>query len=92
MASSEGQIVAGWKITTTTIYCRGVGEMVTHVVYRDWSAKCSGQRRYGAGSSEKRGGLLKGAQKKGAKGVECEGPNCPEVKAFVDQLMTEENE
>ncbi|MCJ7791782.1 MAG: hypothetical protein MUP49_05195 [Dehalococcoidia bacterium] len=35
-----------WQVTATTIYCDAVDDDVTILVYKDWSTKCTGYKKY----------------------------------------------
>jgi hypothetical protein len=38
----------GWRLTVTTmlLYCDAVDDDVTIMVYKDWSTKCTGYKKY----------------------------------------------
>ncbi len=69
-----------WQLTATTVYCESVGDEATLLVYKDGSAKCIAYKRYCANS----GGL--------ARGLKCEGPECPRLVQYRDELLKEGTE
>ena len=78
-----------WKITATTIYCEAVDDEVTVMVYKDWSARCTGYRKYGRPD----GGTAKLLAKKGQRlkrQLSCEGPECHRVNQYREKLFAEE--
>lgn len=78
-----------WQTTATTIYCDAVDDEVTLLVYKDWSAKCTGYRKYGTQSKDavnllkKKGGRLR-------RRLECSGPECHHVTQYKEKLFAEE--
>ena len=81
--------MVNWQLTATTIYCDGVDEEVTLLVYKDWSTKCTGYRKYGEPSKEMLN-LLKKKSKQSKRQLECMGPECPRVIQYKEKLFTEE--
>ena len=82
--------MVNWKVTATTVYCNAVDTNVAIMVYKDWSTKCAGYGKYGKGLSKDRARTLKRKGQKPDRILKCEGPECPCVKAFRDQLLDEE--
>jgi hypothetical protein len=78
-----------WQITATTIYCDAVDEEVTLMVYKDWSTKCTGYRKYGAPSKEMLN-LLKEKSKQLKRQLGCMGLECPRITQYKEKLSTEE--
>jgi hypothetical protein len=79
---------AGWQITATTIRCDMVDDLITIMVYKDWSAKCVWYARY-------KGAALDNHRKKFSRGVKakiagCQGPDCKYVLDYRDKLIAEE--
>jgi hypothetical protein len=76
-----------WQITATTIHCEAVDDEVTLLVYKDWSVKCTGYGKYGAGKSttarQRKNGQLKREPK-------CVGPECPQAISYKENLLSEE--
>jgi len=35
-----------WRVTATTIYCHAVDDEVAILVYKDWSTKYTGYKKY----------------------------------------------
>ena len=79
----------GWKVIATTIYCDLVDADVPVMVFKDWSTKCVGYKKYCEGMTED---FAKTPKKKGEKlnrGPRCEGPECPRVMAYRNKLFAE---
>jgi len=81
--------MVNWQVTATTIYCNSVDEEVTLLVYKDWSIKCTGYKKYGEPSKEILN-LLKKRGKKSKRRLECAGPECPRVTQYKEKLFAEE--
>ena len=79
-----------WQITATTIYCDAVDEEVTLLVYKDWSTKCTGYKKYGEPSKEMLD-LLKKKSKQSKRQLECTGLECPQITQYKEKLLTEES-
>ncbi len=82
--------MVSWQVTATTIYCDAVDDEVTIVVSPDWSAKCTGYRKYGDPGKETTN-LVRKKSKQLKQRLECEGPECPRVTQYKDKLFAEEN-
>ena len=80
-----------WQVTATTIYCDAVDDEVTLLVYKDWSVKCTGYRKYSAPSKEILN-LLKRKSEQLKRRLECEGPECCQVIQYKEKLFTEETD
>ncbi len=78
-----------WQITATTIYCDAVDEEVTLMVYKDWSIKCTGYRKYGEPGKEMLN-LLKKKSEQLKRQLGCTGLECPRVTQYKEKLSTEE--
>ena len=83
--------MVNWQIVATTIFCDAVGNEVTLLVDKDWSAKCTGYRKYSKPSKEILN-LLKGRSKQLKQRLECTGPVCYRVVQYKEKLFTEEAE
>jgi len=81
--------LANWQVTATTIYCDAVDDEVTIMVYRDWSAKCTGSDKYSASSREAMKALRK-KSKQLKRPLGCTGPGCDRVNKYEEMLSTEE--
>ena len=79
-----------WQVTATTIYCDGVDDEVTILVYKDWSVKCTGFKKYvesGAGAAK-----LLNKSKRLKRRLNCIGPECNRVLQYKENLLSEEGE
>jgi len=81
--------MVNWQVTATTIYCDAVDEEVTLLVYKDWSIKCTGHRKYGKPSKEILN-LPKKKSKQLKRQLECTGPECSRVTQYKEKLFAEE--
>ena len=81
--------MVNWQLTATTIYCDAVDDEVTLLVYKDWSVKCTGYRKYGESSKESLS-LLKRKSEQLKRRLECEGPECCRVIQYKEKLLAEE--
>ena len=79
-----------WQVTAATIFCDAVDDEVTILVYKDWSAKCTGYDKY----TKSREYLRELAKKSRLLGwaLNCEGTECSRVAEYKGKLMAEENE
>ena len=78
-----------WKVTATTIYCDAVDDEVTLLVYRDFSTKCTGYKKYSRLTKEI-SNLLRKKSKRLERQLECEGSECRRVIQYKEKLATEE--
>jgi len=81
--------MVNWQITATTIHCDAIDEEVTLLVYKDWSTKCTGYKKYGQPSKEMLD-LLKKKSKRSKRQLECTGLECPRITQYKEKLLSEE--
>jgi len=77
-----------WQVTATTIYCDAVDDEVTIMVDKDWSAKCTGVRKYTESREEQLNMVKKSLQLRRA--LECEGMQCIRILEYKQKLRDEE--
>ena len=77
-----------WQVTATTIYCEAVDDEVTILVYKDWSAKCTGYEKYSGDTSDAIELVKKGRRLK--RQLKCEGPECGRLIQYREKLQAEE--
>jgi hypothetical protein len=80
---------ASWQLTATTIKCDIVDDEATIIIYKDWSAKCTGYSRYA--SSSKASGLNKKKSLSPGRRLKCLGTQCPKVIEYREKLLSEES-
>lgn len=80
--------MANWQVTATTIYCDAVDDEVTLLVYKDWTVKCTGYRKYGDSSKDAIKLLKKSKHLR--QQMECAGPECYRVIQYKEKLVAEE--
>ena len=81
--------MASWKVTATTIYCDAVDHEVTVLVYKDYSTKCTGYRKYLKPTKEIDSLLKKKGRQLGRR-LACEGLECHRVIQYKEKLLAEE--
>lgn len=79
-----------WQVTATTIYCDAVDDDVTILVYKDWSTKCTGYKKYIESPTKEVLKGLKKRSKKSDRNLACEGPEDHRVTDYRDKLKAEE--
>ncbi len=79
-----------WQVTATTIYCDAVDDDVTVMVYKDWSAKCTGYKKYVESPDKETTKMLKKKAKRLGRYLGCEGPLDHRVTEYRDKLATED--
>ena len=84
--------IPNWQVTATTIFCDAVDDDVTIMVYKDWSTKCTGYRKYVEKPTKDVLRDLHGRSKKSGRKLACEGPEDHRVTNYRDQLKKEEEE
>jgi hypothetical protein len=77
-----------WQVTATTIHCDAVDDEVTIMVNKDWSAKCTGVRKYTESREEQVNLVRKGLQLR--RTLECEGVGCTHIIEYQQKLRDEE--
>ena len=82
--------VPDWQVTATSIYCDAVDDDVTIMVYKDWSTKCTGDKKYGENIKREVAKELKRRGKRLRRKLKCEGPECSRVIEYKDKLFAEE--
>lgn len=81
-----------WQVTAITIYCDAVDDDVTIMVYKDWSAKCTGYIKYKENTTGETAKILNKKSKKLGRHLECEGPLDHRVTDYRDKLMAEDKD
>jgi hypothetical protein len=80
---------AAWQVTAKTIYCDAVDDEVTIMVYKDFSVRCTGFKKYSQPNDitlrilKKKTRLLK-------KPLKCEGEQCLRVTSYKEKILAEE--
>ncbi|MFC1870036.1 hypothetical protein ACFLYE_02060 [Chloroflexota bacterium] len=83
-------VTPDWQVTAKTIYCDKVDDDVTIMVYKDWSTKCTGYKKYVEGVTKETLRALKERARKLERELKCEGPLSSLVIEYRDSLMAEE--
>ena len=65
------QLVTDWQVTATMIYCDAVDEDVTIMVYKDWSTKCTGYKKYVESPNKETAKMLKRKAKRLGRNLGC---------------------
>jgi hypothetical protein len=79
----------GWQVTAKTIYCDAVDDEVTMLVYKDFSAHCTGYKKYNQPNDITRG-LIKKKTRQLKRLLKCEGEQCPRVVSYKEKIQAEE--
>ncbi len=82
--------MVNWQITATTIYCDAVDDDVTIIVYKDWSIRCTGCRKYGEGLSKETAKMLKRKAKRLGRNLRCDGPLDCKATDYRDSLIVQD--
>jgi len=77
--------VTDWQVTATTIYCDAVDDDVTILVYKDWSTKCTGYKKYVESLDKERAKMLHKKAKRLGRNLKCEGPQDYRVTSYRDR-------
>jgi len=77
-----------WQVTAKTIRCDAVDDEVTIVVYKDWSARCTGFHKYTESREERLNLVRKSLRMR--RELECEGSLCTRVIEYKQKLQNEE--
>jgi hypothetical protein len=86
----ENSRVGDWQITATTIYCDAVDDDVTIIVYKDWSTKCTGYKKYVEELNQETAKMLKQKARRLGRSLKCEGPQDHRVTDYRDKLAAED--
>ena len=81
--------MVNWQVTAATIHCDAVDDEVTILVYKDWSVKCTGYRKYGE-SNREAAKLLREKSRQIQQRLTCEGPECYRAIQYKEKLLSEE--
>jgi len=82
--------VVNWQITATTIYCDAVDDDATIIVYKDWSIRCTGCRKYGESLSKETAKMLKRKAKRLGRNLRCDGPLDCRATDYRDTLIAQD--
>jgi hypothetical protein len=82
--------VPDWQVTATSIYCDAVDDDVTLLVYKDWSTRCTGYKRYVENIRKEVAKELKKRGKGLGRELKCEGLGCSRLVGYKDRLFAEE--
>ena len=83
--------MVNWQVTATTIYCDAVDDEVTVLVYKDFSTKCTGYRKY-YGPTKEISNRLRRKSKQLKRQLGCEGIQCHRLIQYREKLLAEEAE
>ena len=79
-----------WQVTATTIYCDAVGDDVTILVYKDWSTKCTGYKKYVESLNKETAKVLKRKAKRLGRNLRCEGLLDHRATDYKDKLVAQD--
>ncbi len=81
--------MVNWQVTATTVYCDAVDDDVTIIVYKDWSIRCTGCRKYVESLSKKTAKMLKRKAKRLGRNLRCDGPRDCRATEYRDTLIAQ---
>lgn len=82
--------MADWQVTATTVYCDAVDDDVTIMVYRDWSTRCTGYKKYVESLDKETAKILERKAKRLGRKLGCEGPLDHRVTGYREILAAQE--
>jgi hypothetical protein len=82
--------VTGWLVTAKTIYCDAVDDDVSIMIYKDWSTRCTGYKKYAESLDKEAAKTLKRKAKQLGRNLRCEGPLDHRVTDYRDRLIEED--
>jgi hypothetical protein len=82
--------VTDWQVTATTIYCDAVDDDVTIMVYKDWSTRCTGYKKYVEELNKETVKLLRKKARRLGRNLRCEGPLDHRVTDYRDRLVAQD--
>ena len=79
-----------WQTTAKTIYCDAVDDEVTILVSKDYSVRCTGNKKY-TELSDVTLNIIKAKSSKLKHPVKCEGLQCHRVIEYKERIVTEDS-
>ena len=79
-----------WQVKATTISCDAVDDDVTIIVYRDWSTRCTGYKKYVESLNEETAKMLKRRAKRLGRNLRCDGPLDCRATDYRDTLVAQD--
>jgi hypothetical protein len=81
--------MSNWQTTAKTIFCEAVDDEVTVMVYKDFSAHCTGCKKYSQPNDMTKK-IMVGKKRHAGHLVCCEGEGCQRVSAYRAIIQSEE--
>jgi TATA-box binding protein (TBP) (component of TFIID and TFIIIB) len=81
--------MSDWQTTAKTIYCDAVDDEVTILIFKNFSLRCTGCKKY-TEQNDTTLNLIREKSSKMKRIVKCEGENCPRVTEYRDKISAEE--
>jgi len=82
--------MSSWQVTATTIHCEWVGEDVTVMIYKNGSAKCTGQSKFFETIAKGKSKLVEGKGNKVDLKLKCIYPSICGLTNYKDKILAEE--
>ena len=79
-----------WQVTAKAIYCDAVDDDVTIIVYKDWSTRCTGYKKYVESLNKETARILERKAKRLGRNLGCEGPLDYRVTGYRDILVAQD--
>ncbi len=86
---SEPEKMVSWQVTATTVHCEEVDDEVTLLVYKGWSVKCTGQKKY-SNPDKDTTSLMKKKSRQSKRLLSCKGLECSRITQYKNKLVAEE--
>lgn len=82
--------MTNWQITAKTIFCDAVDDEVTLLIYKDYSAHCTGCRKYEK-PDQVTLRLIKAKKRRLKRAPKCEGEGCARLASFKQEIAAEKD-
>jgi hypothetical protein len=81
--------MSNWQTTAKTIFCDAVDDEVTVMIYKDYSVRCTGFKKY-TEPNDITLNLVKEKNRRLKRPLKCEGQSCPRVLGYKASILVEE--
>jgi hypothetical protein len=81
--------MSNWQTTAKTIFCEAVDDEVTVMVHKDFSAHCTGCKKYSQPNDMTKK-IMAVKKRQAGHSICCEGEGCQRVSAYQATIRAEE--
>lgn len=78
-----------WQTTAKTIYCDAVDDEVTILIFKDFSVRCTGYKKYSQ-PNDLTINIIREKSRKSKKLIKCQGEQCSRVTEYKNNIQAEE--